>query len=284
MLFLLLAVLASAAFGACLKISELQGRDRIVVAFFNYVGGAICACVYWLTPYAEAQATISLATVWTGAFAGITWVAGLLTMMVCIREAGITLTAAIGRLAVVLPMVVCVLAWDEKVGALDGSGAAIAVVAVLLLSTRAGRRDGKVTARGILVLALLFISQGFGNLSLKIFERYAPGNEVAPFVMVLFFTAAVLTGVWMLLARSKVRRQDILFGSLIGVPNLLSGSFLTLALLEINGAIAFPVASVGSLFLIALLGVGVWKEKLGKRGVAGIALTVIAIILINIGR
>jgi drug/metabolite transporter (DMT)-like permease len=207
----------------------------------------------------------------------------MVTMMVSIRDIGITITATMSRLSVVLPIIACVTVWSEHVGFVDGSGIALAVVAVLLLSTRAAKRGGKVTAWGVLLLALLLLSLGFAQLSLKIFERYCPPHEVTPFVMVLFITATVLTGIWMLAGKSKVQPRDITFGAALGIPNLLTGAFLTLALQEVNGAVVFPVSNVASLFFMALFGVWVWKERLGLRGAFGLALTVIAILLINLG-
>ena len=106
------------------------------------------------------------------------------------------------------------------------------------------------TFRGLLLLGLLLISQGFAQLALKIFERHCPAGEVTPFVMVLFLSATLLTGIWMAVAKSKVRTGDASFGALIGVPNLLTGSFLTLALQEVNGAIVYSVSNVATLFLL----------------------------------
>jgi uncharacterized membrane protein len=106
---------------------------------------------------------------------------------------------------------------------------------------------------------------------------------VTPFVMVLFITSTVLTGIWMFAGESKVQRKDLSFGAVLGIPNLLTGASLTLALQEVNGAVVFPVSNVGSLFLMALFGVWVWKERLGRRGAVGLVLTVIAILLINLG-
>jgi uncharacterized membrane protein len=282
MIYLVLAVMASTGFGVGLKISEVQRRDRVVVAFFNYLAGAALAALFWVSPWAEAPMRLSASTLYAGIFAGAAWVAGLLTMMVSIQETGITLTAAISRLSVIIPIAACALLWSERLEAQEAAGVGLAVVAVLLLSTRAAERDGRVTRRGLYLLLLLLLSQGAAQIAMKIYGQYCPREQVTAFVMVLFLTASVLTGIWVMAGRKKIRRGDTLFGAVIGVPNLLSGSFLALALQHVKGTIVFPVTNAGTLLLLALLGGWLWREKLGRRGKVGILLTLAALVLINI--
>jgi drug/metabolite transporter (DMT)-like permease len=282
MIYLVLAVMASTGFGVGLKLSEVKRRDRVVVAFFNYLAGSILAALFWVSPWAEAPMQLSSATLFAGLFAGAAWVAGLLCMMVSIRETGITLTAAISRLSVIIPIAACAMLWDEGLDVGETAGVGLAVIAVLLLSTRAAERDGRVTRQGLALLFLLLVSQGAAQIAMKIYEQYCPREEVTAFVMVLFVTASVLTGLWVLAGQKKIKQSDLLFGGVIGVPNLLSGSFLALALQHVKGTIVFPVTNAGTLLLLALLGGWLWKEKLGRRGVAGILLTLAALVLINL--
>jgi drug/metabolite transporter (DMT)-like permease len=283
MFYILLAILASTAFGAGLKVSELAGRDRVVVAFVNYAAGAVMAAAYWAL-FADAPLQLSMSTVYAGMFAGIAWVVGLIAIMVSIKETGVALTTAISRLSVIVPIAACVLLWDEHLIGMEIAGVLLAVLAVLLLSGRAASRGGKVTAMGVILLVFLFISQAAAQISMKIKDEYSPKEEITAFMMVLFVTAAVLTGLLVFIGKKKLSRSNLLFGCALGLPNVLSGSFLLEAFQEVKGTIVYPVTSAGSVLLLALLGVFLWKEKLGRRAVAGILLTIAALVLINIGR
>jgi len=284
MFYLILAVIASTVFGACLKVSENRGRDRVVVAFFNYAAGFVLALAFWISPFAEAPLKISLSTVFAGSLAGAGWVAGLITLMVSIKASGIVLTTAISRLSVILPMAACVMIWNESISSIEGIGITLALGAALLLGSQAAKRKGMITSSGIFLLVLLVLAQTLAQISMKIYERYCPPDEVPAFMMILFLTGALLTGIWKTAGRRKCTRDDITFGILVGVPNLLSGVFQTIALLKVRGTIVFPVANVGAVFLLTILGIIIWKEKLNRLGIIGIVLTTIGLILINVGK
>lgn len=292
MIYLVLAVLCSSAFGAGLKLSEVRRRDRIVVAFANYVSGAVLAAIYWVidSQVKGVGLHITVPNLLSGVFAGVAWVGGLIFIMVAIKETGIAITTAISRLSLVVPILACILLWgeafdlSEPAGALKGSGVALAVLAVLLLSGRAARRKGRVTLWGASLLAMLFLSQAAAQTSLKIQEVYNSESEVPAFMLVLFLTAIVFTGLWILLSGRKPTRGDLALGLALGPPNIGSGWFQVLALHAVEGSIVYPVTSVGSVFLLTLLGVFFWKEDLGKKGAMGIALTIVALILINLAK
>jgi multidrug transporter EmrE-like cation transporter len=92
-----------------------------------------------------------------------------------------------------------------------------------------------------------------------------------------------LTGIWTFAARKKVKAGDFIYGAAAGIPNILTGGFLILALDALPGSIVFSFWDGVCVFLLSILGVVIWKEKLGRRGVIGIALTIIALVLIKWG-
>ena len=63
---------------------------------------------------------------------------------------------------------------------------------------------------------------------------------------------------------------------------MLSNMSLLLALTTLPGAIVFPVSSAGSLLMVTISAIILFKEKVSKLNVTGILLTLIAVILINI--
>ncbi|MHC4664143.1 MAG: hypothetical protein ACYS8W_20970 [Planctomycetota bacterium] len=283
MVYLILAIITSSTFGVMLKIAENRGRDRIVVAFANYVFGGVLAGAYVL---AFTEWEISRPTIYIGIIAGAAWVGGLLTIMLSIKEVGLAYSAAISRLAVIVPVVICILYWNESLSWIQYIGLAFVCVAIFALTTRAASRGDKFTFRGVALLAALFIANGFAKLVMKVFEKNCPEGELAAFMTILFFSAAIMTGIWIVAARRKITKGDLAYGAIAGVPNMLTGALLVLALVELAdaGAVAFSVWDAGTVLVLTILSVSVWKEKLGRRGVIGIALAIIALLLINMGK
>jgi drug/metabolite transporter (DMT)-like permease len=100
-------------------------------------------------------------------------------------------------------------------------------------------------------------------------------------MMVMFLAGALLTGLLLLSRGQSPRPAELRFGAGLGLPNFGSGAFLVLALQQMRGTIAFPAVNAGTLFLLVLAGLLFWRERAGRSGLAGLALTVVALVLIK---
>ena len=72
------------------------------------------------------------------------------------------------------------------------------------------------------------------------------------------------------------------FGLLIGVPNYFSARFLLLALGDLAAVITYPVYSVGTILLVSMVSVLVWKERLSKQKKLALGVVLVALVLLNI--
>ena len=82
--------------------------------------------------------------------------------------------------------------------------------------------------------------------------------------------------------RKSIDKRDGLFGFGVGVFNVASNKFLLMALTTLPGAIVFPVSSAGSLLLVTISAIILFKEKVSKVNIVGILLTLVAVVLINL--
>ncbi|TET36124.1 MAG: DMT family transporter [Planctomycetota bacterium] len=282
MLWLIVSIITSVSFSIGLKISEAGGRDRVANVFIQYVAGTLAAGIYFL---AFTNRQISPATIYVGIFAGFTWAAAVTSLMVSINEVGLAISGAITRLSVILPVVSFVIFWQEKLSLVHWAGVALVCIAIIALSRRATERKGKITAWGVLLMALLFTSQGLAQVVMKMFDSRSPDPkaEFMAFMMILFAAASVFTGIWFLASKRKIKKvSDIGIASLLGVINLSTGVFWLFALEKLPGAIVFAVWNAAGVLILAVVGVAVWREKLGKLGIIGIALTIIALVLLRL--
>ena len=81
--------------------------------------------------------------------------------------------------------------------------------------------------------------------------------------------------------KEQIGVKDILFGVLIGIPNYFSARFLLLALGSVPAVVAYPMCNVGTIVAISLAGAFLFRERIGKKKLAALALVVLALVLLN---
>jgi len=69
---------------------------------------------------------------------------------------------------------------------------------------------------------------------------------------------------------------------LFGAANVAATVLLLAALQALPGILVYPVTSVGSMLAGAAAGMAVWSERPGRLPIAGMALAVPAVLLLNI--
>ena len=77
-------------------------------------------------------------------------------------------------------------------------------------------------------------------------------------------------------------KKELLYGSLLGIPNFFSSLFLLNALRSIPGVIVFPSYSVATILVVALAGLLFFRERLSKKQLLGGILICIALVLLNL--
>ena len=117
-----------------------------------------------------------------------------------------------------------------------------------------------------------------------IFRKEMPPAEGLPFQTVIFVTAFFVTTLLYYLRRPRLTTETLQWGALLGTANLGNYLFLVLALSVLPGLVVYPAIAAGEVGLMAVAGTVLWKEKVGVRSWLGIALAIIALVLIQLGR
>ena len=73
-----------------------------------------------------------------------------------------------------------------------------------------------------------------------------------------------------------------MFGLLVGIPNYFSAKFLLGALETLPAVIVYPVYSVGSILVVTLAGVLLFRERLEKHQWVALGVILAALVLLNI--
>ncbi len=279
MLYLVLAIVSSVTMACVIKVSEGAGANRLGVAFVNYCIAAAVCFLLWLAHDAVPTSGLTAAC---GIFAGITWAVSLILIMYAIRWIGIAISSTVIRIAVVIPIILSILIWSEIPNIVQSAGIALAATAIVLLSLRAVRQEKRFHARDVLVVLAVWFAGGAAEFSNKLYAQVGTQEEKSGFLVVLFLVAAGFTLLWLKGTGKSILKKEFSYGIAVGVPNAFSGLFKVSALQVLPGTIVFPTIAAAGVLLAVLLGVLIWREKLGLKGAVGIAIAVFALILVNL--
>lgn len=274
MAWLLPVVLLSFGFGQLFKWSQRQRHSAPVVIAANYLVLAFILFVYFLVSDRWQPSAQALSI---GAVTGVFFIASMLAMTHALTriEAGPTLTSF--RLAIIVPIFVGALLWDEPINPSQLAGIALALASLLLLSwrPRATSRSG-----GAQLIVLIFVLQGISMCCLHWVHHAGLDPERLHVLMVTAATAGTLGVAFIAMRRLPVRREAVLTGLGIGVFNLVALSVSLTALAHVQGTIFFPINGCGVVLLDNLFAHYVWKEPLGRSGLLGAAMGAVSMLLI----
>lgn len=281
MVYLLLATLGAVYSAVVLKAGQAQRRSRMVVLAANYLTASLVTGVYHLLTRGTAP---SFATVLWGAGAGVSFAVALYLWMVVIEHAGVGASTAALRLAVVWPALISVLLFGELPSLWQTLGIVLAFAAIVLLTVRSGLSPSALRGSGPGALLALFVSSGACGTFLKLYREWGEPGQRSLFLVLIFFTAAVLSGGWVGLSRwrsrAAVHGPDLRDGVMFGLGNVVANGFLLKSLETVTGVVAFPLRDSAVVVLVSLLGVIVWKERPGRLGAAALATAAGAVVLL----
>ena len=251
-------------------------------------------------PVVSAAARLTWATL-IGLVAGVLFVLGFLYYHHSVREHGAGLAGAFIKLGVLVPMSLSMVVWQEWPSLWQAVGIALALLSLglvyapaLLQGFRRAQQQPSATpstaARGSAVL-LLFLFGGMAEFSNKVYEKVGlvgVGTTLdqlrgsLTFLLVTFSVALLLSLALAWRRRQPVSSRDLLFGALLGLPNLFASTFLILSLDTIPAAVAFPAFAAGSIVVVNLVSTTVFGERLRLREWAAIGFTIAALVLLNL--
>jgi drug/metabolite transporter (DMT)-like permease len=318
MLLLLLHITGNAAFALLVRTARSHRFDYAAVGLTNYATAAVISA----TALALARPpSLDAAAAFWGTVNGLQYQTTYLLMYVLIGLAGIAVTTSFLRLSVAVPVLASIAIWQEWPRPAQALGLLLAAAALPLLGSTAqrgalaapsgaGHRHASPIAAGVLIAATILIS-GSGQLAAKAFAELHRPEQRPVYVFAVYAAATLLSIVtwpWRArlqgprapgprstargsgqrnrpFARGRLGRAgaSVLLGTVIGAVNVGQIWVLLPALAQVPGVIAFPLAAAGGLTLTALGGRLLWREPLGGRTGAGIALAILAAALVNAG-
>jgi multidrug transporter EmrE-like cation transporter len=304
MIPLAISTLFSAGFTIFIRLAQKRGANLTAVGAVNYLTAALFHASFAVAAGLRIPHGESLAI---GGVGGIAYAAAFFLLHGFMKKRGMSVSAAVTRLSVIVPVGVSVLAWGETASVVQTVGIALAMVSLPLLSIGprsdggegTGEKPRRGRTRGIGPLAGLFVVNGLCMLVPRAFNQTGIRGEDAIFLFVLFAAASLSSGtVWIIQERRFARRvrfgtapagdprpallASVLPGVAVGLCNAVASRFIVIALQKLPGIVVYPFYSAVGLLLTVVFSWMIWKERISALEAAGMAFALGSIVLVNL--
>jgi drug/metabolite transporter (DMT)-like permease len=140
-------------------------------------------------------------------------------------------------------------------------------------------------SRWLQLMLVAFAANGLGPFGLKVLSERGLADLFQSQYLLYWYLGGALFAV-VAFAGGKtgfLHSREVVLGALMGICSVGGQAFTGLALShQAPGHIVFPITTGGSLFLVAAAGILFFHERIGKYGIAGIALGIASLIMLSI--
>lgn len=277
-----LSIVFSVLVSVFLKLARRQQIDVAQAIASGYIMAA-ALCFGLFRPSVGALLAQPLAGWGVLAALGVLLPAIFLVMAAAVHHAGIVLSDTAQRLSLVLPLGAAFLLFGERAGSKKIAGIGLALCALGFLLHRPSRADTQSASDRRALFALLGVWVGYGTIDILFKTMAKLGAEFTNTLFFTFLLAMLLLFGW-LLTRPNTRwdPRSLASGMLLGALNFGNIYFYIRAhqLFPDQPTLVFAAMNIGVISLGALVGAGVFRERLTRLNLAGIMLAIGAIILL----
>ena len=294
MVYLLLSIIASTSLVFILKLFQRFGVNTFQAIVINYITCVLVGFLFSGGSGAMQAEVLQQSWVIYALALGTLFIGTFYLIALTTHKVGVTAASVATKISLVIPVLFSLLVLKNSLKdytIINYLGMAAALVAIVLSSIRPRNTDGEETASPLLALLLpfvIFLNSGIADSLINYTNQYQlQQNEASQFTMVTF-TASAIVGLAVLLfllisGKTIFHSKSIAAGILLGIPNYFSIYFLIEALSAFgnDGAFLYPVNNIGIILAGAIGAVLFFGEKLTKVNLVGLAMAVLALLLIS---
>jgi drug/metabolite transporter (DMT)-like permease len=288
MIYLVIAILCSSGIFVVMRLFERFHLDNHQALMWNYLTATVIGFVmsathgFLASPVSEPWFPLSILT-------GFWFILTYVLMVVSSQRSGVTVTSLSSKLSVVIPTLFGVIFLKEALGLTQVTGIALALIALFLVVGKKDKNQVKTPKTTLIVLLpiLIFFGTGIGDVLMKITET-ANGHENDPTFMVAFIYgisfvfSLLLMGYDLIKGKSHWQWKNAAGGIALGSINFFSTYAVYQAMRVFDNVVLFPVYNIGVVCLTALAGWLLFKEKLTWKNYLGMAIAIVAVLLITV--
>lgn len=285
MIYLVLAIAFSTGVFVTMRIFKRFEMDNHQALMWNYIfatftGFIICGR-YDTVPQLVHEPWFGLSLL-----TGFWFIFTYLLMTASTQSSGITITSLSSKLSVVLPTLAGVLIFHEHLNLKVSIGIVLALVALVLVVGENGKQTDKMKMAKLLLPLLIFFGTGIGDILMKLNEQRNTADNMG-FMIAFIYAIAMLFSIILVAydlirGKSKWQMKSLFGGIALGVINFFSTYCVFHAMRYFDNVVLFPIYNIGVVCLTALVGWLLFKEKLTWKNYLGLAIAIIAVVLITV--
>lgn len=273
MINLLFAIFCSVLIGNLLVIFT---RNRDNDLRYIFLGNYIVAALFSLVTALPQGISFSRFDFWFGALTGFLFLSNFIIYQKNIVVNGLSLSVGTMRVAVIIPTLMAVVLFADKLSLLNMVGIFIILAAFVSVT------DTK-SLRNLFWLIFLFFISGFTESTLKIYSELGNSNQ-NPFLIVIFTSAGVFTLIWIAVEQRKFHLQSLIRGFALGIPNQLSSLFFLLGLKTVPATVAYPFYASGIVLLSIMSDILIWKRLFTVKQRLALAMLFSGVLLVSLSK
>lgn len=280
MIYIFLSICCSVFVSVLLKLAKRYEIDTRQAIMWNYPTAAILTWLIFDPSWPPLNKNlfsiyISLGLLLPSLF---------LVLALSVRYTGIVRTDVAQRLSLFIPVLAAFILFGETGSTIKIIGIIIAFIAIIF-SVPWQNNDRRQSSNWVYPITV-FVGMGIIDI---LFKQIAKTEDV-PFtssLIVVFILAFIISTLFLLylyfVKKLKFASINVLCGGILGIANFGNIVFYLKAhqTLSSQPSLVFSAMNIGVIVLGSLVGVAIFKESLTKLNYAGIALALIAIILMS---
>ena len=213
-----------------------------------------------------------------GLITGALYCLTLILLRYNIGRNGAILSTTFMQLGVLVPIVLSFAVWREIPSAVQMVGIGLSVFAIILI----GSNDKKASKSFVAVLLMLLFSAGFADSMPKFFSTCEIPENSAGFMLITFAAAFAICLITAVFQKESLSVKILTYGMVLGITNFCASWFLLLAVARLPAYLVYPMYSVISIVITAIISMIFFKEKLTKRQWLGMLAVLVSVALLNL--
>ncbi|MCK5128272.1 MAG: EamA family transporter [Clostridiales bacterium] len=249
----------------------------VVIVIANFFISKSQGAIFGVTLTDVEMNSIILSAV-IGVVCGVFYYLGFYFFQKAVRQSGAALSSAFGKMGILVPIILSVIIWREYPKALAVVGICLSVFAIFFTYFDfKSFRFNQIHA----VLIVLFLFGGMGDFSNKLFQKYCLQSHSMIFLFFIF-VSALLASLKDMKSIKNITKNEFIIGLFLGIPNMLTATFLIRALFALPAFIVFPMFSGATIILAMLLSALFYKEIPSRKQLVAICMIIVALVMINL--
>lgn len=222
-----------------------------------------------------------------GLILGVVFISLFNIMAITAQKFGASVASIANKMALIIPVTFAIIVYGDLLNIVKAAGIILALIGVYLSTVKPSQENKQFDIKLFAIPIILFLGSGFIDTFLKYTQEYSLSTDQDSrlFTSLTFLTAFSIGLIVMLIDKSKrsLKAPSLIGGIVLGIINYGSIYFLikTFDVANLESSVIFPINNMGVVILTTFLSLMLFKESFSTKNKIGVALSIIAIVLIS---